>query len=105
MATANETKRPAPTGTSSPAIETYGFLGWITSSVLYCMYLVWACTPDALLHLHGITWYPSKYWAVAVPVWTLVTVVSAFVLYECVNWRHGERLIEIKKQQQEVKEA
>lgn len=88
--TAGSTPRQGSTSISTT--ETYGFLGWITSSVLYCVFLAWAFTPDPILRLHGITWYPSKYWAVAVPVWLCVTLGTAFVLYECINWRHGERL-------------
>ena len=46
------------------------------------MYLVWAYTPAAVLAAHGITYYPSKHWAVAIPSWVCVTVVFAYWVYE-----------------------
>lgn len=62
-------------------VEVYGFLGWITSSVLYLIYIVWSCTPDVILHWHGITYYPDKYWAIAIPTWMCVSLVSLWYLY------------------------
>jgi len=84
---------------SSTRNETFGFLGWITSSVMYCLFIVWACTPDALLHFHGVTWYPDKYWACAVPVWACVTLVAAFFMYGALNGVHGERLLAKKREE------
>lgn len=46
------------------------------------LYILWAYTPESLLHAHGVTYYPSRYWAVALPAWICVTVVFAFWLYE-----------------------
>ena len=85
--------------TSSTRNETFGFLGWITSSVMYCLFIVWACTPDALLHFHGVTWYPDKYWACAVPVWMCVTLVTAFFMYGFLNGVHGDRLVAKKREE------
>ena len=69
----------------APPVEVYGFLGWITSSVLYLVYVVWSCTPDAILHWHGITYYPNKYWAIAIPTWMCVSVGTVYFLYSCLN--------------------
>ncbi|KAI8108226.1 hypothetical protein M9434_006255 [Picochlorum sp. BPE23] len=66
-------------------VEVYGFLGWITSSTFYVVFLVWAFTPDFILHWYGITYYPSKYWAIALPTWLCVTVVCVHLAYMCVN--------------------
>lgn len=88
--------------TSLTRNETFGFLGWITSSVLYCLFIVWACTPDALLHFHGVTWYPDKYWACAVPVWACVTLVAALFMYGFLNGMHGQRLLEKKQEEREA---
>jgi len=46
------------------------------------LYLVWAYTPNATLEAHGITYYPSKYWAVVLPAWVSVTVVFVYWVYE-----------------------
>lgn len=78
-------------------VEVYGFLGWITSSVLYLVYIVWACTPDAVLHWHGITYYPSKYWAIAIPTWLCVSLVMVYYLYLCLNGIMANRLSRMRE--------
>ena len=56
------------------------------------LYMLWAYTPDAVLEAHGITYYPAKYWAVALPAWVSVTVVFVFWAYE----RLGSALLDRK---------
>ncbi|KAK2974247.1 hypothetical protein RJ640_016733, partial [Escallonia rubra] len=50
------------------------------------MFLVWAYFPDHWLHSIGIFYYPSRYWALAVPACTMVTVVMAVVFYIGLNF-------------------
>ena len=47
--------------------EIYGFIGWIGTAVMFIVYLVWAFVPDATLRSFGISYYPNKYWAIAIP--------------------------------------
>ncbi len=45
-------------------------------------YIIWAFVPDEKLHSWNITYYPSKYWAVALPSYVVVVlflVVLGFV--------------------------
>lgn len=51
------------------------------------LFLLWAYTPDDMLKSHGVTYYPSKWWALALPAWASVTVVFLFWLYE--RWAAG----------------
>jgi uncharacterized membrane protein len=95
----------SPTARPSTDSDVYGFLGWITSSVFYCMFIVWSCVPDGLIQWHGVTYYPSKYWAVAVPTWACVTIVTIIVLYESMNAAHGHALMEKKKREQAMLDA
>ena len=46
------------------------------------LFMLWAYTPEAVLEAHGVTYYPSKYWAVALPAWACVSVVFVYWLYE-----------------------
>ncbi|KAK3008184.1 hypothetical protein RJ639_014508 [Escallonia herrerae] len=77
--------------------EVYGFVGAISTVVvtgvclldyflLSVMFLVWAYFPDHWLHSVGIFYYPSRYWALAVPACTMVTVVMAVVFYIGLNF-------------------
>jgi hypothetical protein len=93
------------------SVEVFGFLYWISSAVAFgeliisshacslnhiyaqinheksffndaVLYVLWAFTPSSVLEWHGITYYPSKYWAVAIPTWVCVTVIALYWIYE-----------------------
>uniref|UniRef100_A0A0G4GRZ2 PIG-P domain-containing protein n=1 Tax=Chromera velia CCMP2878 TaxID=1169474 RepID=A0A0G4GRZ2_9ALVE len=65
--------------------EVYGFVSWILSFVLYGMYFIWAFVPEEVLQDMGITYYPSKYWALAIPTYACVTLVTVIVAYNALN--------------------
>ncbi|KAJ6822129.1 phosphatidylinositol N-acetylglucosaminyltransferase subunit P-like isoform X1 [Iris pallida] len=75
---------PAAVGPKSG--EVYGFVGSITTVIATVVYLVWAYTPEPWLHALGITYYPSKYWAIAIPAFPMVTVVLGLVFYLGLNF-------------------
>ncbi|XP_010933523.1 phosphatidylinositol N-acetylglucosaminyltransferase subunit P isoform X1 [Elaeis guineensis] len=66
--------------------EVYGFVGSITTVIATVIFLVWAYTPEPWLHYLGITYYPSKYWALAVPTFCMVTVVLMMAFYLGLNF-------------------
>eukprot|EP00753_Platysulcus_tardus_P014134 PLAT4109.1.p1 GENE.PLAT4109.1~~PLAT4109.1.p1 ORF type:complete len:180 (+),score=31.18 PLAT4109.1:44-583(+) len=63
-----------------------GFVGWVASAVAFALYLLWAYIPEAVLHSYGVTYYPSKYWALAGPIFVPFAFLMAFLLYGCFNW-------------------
>lgn len=74
---------PAPYGPRS----VYGYALYIGSNMLFCLYLIWAIVPEQILHNYlGLTYWPSKYWAVAIPVWALTALATfAFLIYPAIN--------------------
>lgn len=82
------------------SVEVYGFVGWVTTSVGFVLYLLWAFMPEAYLHAAGITYYPDKHWALTgadwngghllrscIPVPVLLSLAVVYVLssYELLN--------------------
>ncbi|ETV99710.1 hypothetical protein, variant [Aphanomyces invadans] len=67
-------------------MEIYGFAGWIASIVVFVCYLLWAYVPDSILASYGITYYPSRYWALAVPAMLAMTLMALLVVYIAINW-------------------
>ncbi|GBG72815.1 hypothetical protein CBR_g12382 [Chara braunii] len=61
--------------------EVYGFVSSIVVAVAYVVFLVWAYTPEEWLHAIGVTYYPSRYWAIAIPAFVPVAVVFAVSVY------------------------
>ena len=72
---------PAPAGAAS-SVEVYGFAGWIASAVAFFACVAWAVLPESALHAVGITYYPSKHWALAIPLWLVLLVTYIYWAYE-----------------------
>ncbi|XP_059651697.1 phosphatidylinositol N-acetylglucosaminyltransferase subunit P-like [Cornus florida] len=66
--------------------EVYGFVGSISTVVSTVLFLVWAYVPERWLHSIGLFYYPSRYWALAVPTYAMVTVVLAIGFYIGLNF-------------------
>uniref|UniRef100_A0A1B6CHC3 Phosphatidylinositol N-acetylglucosaminyltransferase subunit P n=1 Tax=Clastoptera arizonana TaxID=38151 RepID=A0A1B6CHC3_9HEMI len=73
---------PAPT----PSRANYGFALYLGSYTVFTIYLIWAFIPDDILHYFGLTYWPQKYWAVAIPIHLLVVLaLFAFCFYPALN--------------------
>ncbi|CAA7405007.1 unnamed protein product [Spirodela intermedia] len=66
--------------------EVYGFVGAISTVIATAVFLVWAYTPEPWLHALGITYYPSKFWALAVPAYAIVANILAMAFYLGLNF-------------------
>jgi len=70
---------------SVTSVEVLGFVAWISSAVGFVLYLIWAYVPAQTLESFGVTYYPSKYWATALPLWFCLALIFSFVAYESLN--------------------
>ncbi|KAG8100803.1 hypothetical protein GUJ93_ZPchr0013g35330 [Zizania palustris] len=86
----NRDSPPTSASTSTSAggpkpSEVYGFVGSITTVIATAVYLIWAYTPERCLHSVGITYHPSRYWALAAPSFVIVAVALSVVIYMSFN--------------------
>ncbi|KAG0197557.1 hypothetical protein BGX28_008984 [Mortierella sp. GBA30] len=72
--------------TKTPTYEYYGFVLYLVSGITYG----WAYLPKEVLDSMGITYYPSKYWSLALPIWLFVLVVYLYVAFFAINLYNTE---------------
>ncbi|KAI8615566.1 PIG-P-domain-containing protein [Chytriomyces sp. MP71] len=65
--------------------EIQGFVTYLASAFALAVYLVLAIVPDSLLHAIGITYYPSKTWAVSIPLWIISLIPFTLIFYTATN--------------------
>ncbi|RKP04878.1 PIG-P, partial [Thamnocephalis sphaerospora] len=65
--------------------EYNGFILYLVSIILYLIYALWAFLPDQVLVHVGISYYPSKYWALAWPAWTVVLFLFGYAVFISLN--------------------
>lgn len=66
--------------------EVYGFVGSISTIVGAVLFFGWAYLPESWLYSMGITYYPSRYWAVAFPAYAMMLIVFVCVVYTSLNY-------------------
>ena len=67
------------------ATSVYAFVAWIASMVVFVIFLVWAFSPRSFFHEMGITYYPSRYYAIALPAYMIVIVLVINMSYIGIN--------------------
>ncbi|PPJ59386.1 hypothetical protein CBER1_06907 [Cercospora berteroae] len=68
-----------------PTYEYYGFTLYLTSSLAFIVYLLWSFLPSPFLLQLGIEYYPNRWWALAVPAWTVMLIVYIYVALASYN--------------------
>ncbi|MCO5586582.1 hypothetical protein L7F22_040523 [Adiantum nelumboides] len=66
--------------------EVYGFVGSISTIVGAVLFFGWAYLPESWLYSTGITYYPSRYWAVAFPAYAMMLIVFICIAYTSLNY-------------------
>jgi len=77
-------RRPGP----NVARGVYGFVLYLVAKGFCFLFLIWALTPQTFLDSHGLDdFFPSKYWALAFPVWLIISTVFIWLIYAAINAR------------------
>lgn len=63
----------------------YAYTAWILSIFIYIIILLWAFLPNEVIESYGITYYPSKYYALAVPSYMICLYFFVSILYVSYN--------------------
>ena len=67
------------------SVEVYGFVLSITTIISFVLFVLWSFTPEDVLISLGVTYYPSKWWAIAVPSYVFMLFVFIFAFYVAYN--------------------
>ena len=67
------------------ATSVYAFVAWIASMVVFVIFLIWAFSPRSWFHELGITYYPSRYYAIALPAYMIVIILVINMSYIGIN--------------------
>jgi len=68
-----------------PTYEYYGFTLYLTSSLAFIVYLLWSFLPSPFLHQLGIYYFPDRWWALAIPAWTVIFILYIYVALALYN--------------------
>ena len=80
------TAKPIPRASPKvPTYEYYGFTLYLTSSLGFVMYLLWSFLPAPFLEQLGIYYYPDRWWALAIPAWTVMFILYIYVALASFN--------------------
>ncbi|TKA29005.1 hypothetical protein B0A50_03417 [Salinomyces thailandicus] len=68
-----------------PTYEYYGFTLYLTSSLAFIVYLLWSFLPSPFLHQLGIYYFPDRWWALAIPAWTVMSMLYIYIALASYN--------------------
>jgi len=65
--------------------EIYGFAIFSFTIVSYIIFILWTFIPEETLIYMGVTYYPGKYWAIALPSFLIFCGILGLLTYVSVN--------------------
>lgn len=68
-----------PTPPKVPTYEYYGFVLYLASSLGFLIYILWSYLPSPFLHALGVTYYPNRWWSLAIPAWIVILLIFIYV--------------------------
>ncbi|KAJ9622586.1 hypothetical protein H2204_011505 [Knufia peltigerae] len=67
-----------PTSPKVPTYEYYGFVLYLASTIAFLMYILWSYLPSPFLHAMGVTYYPNRWWSLAIPAWIVMLLIFIY---------------------------
>jgi len=61
---------------------------YLASSLAFLMYILWSYLPSPFLHALGVTYYPNRWWSLAIPAWIVMLLVFIYVALLSFNVEH-----------------
>ena len=76
-------KQPDHSPCPTPKRAVQGFVVYLLTTAAFALYLVWLVVPEEVLRDSlGVTFFPQRYWAVAIPIYLSVAFMTfVFVVY------------------------
>lgn len=62
-----------------PTFEYYGFGVYLGSSLAFLLYVLWSYLPSPFLHQLGLSYYPDRWWSLAIPAFIVMLIVYIYV--------------------------
>ena len=72
-----------------------GFIGWTLVIAGMTAFVLWSCLDEATLHSFGVTYYPDKYWAVALPGFFTMAFLYYWSTYMLMYMRNTKPLCDM----------
>ena len=77
-----------PTSPKVPTYEYYGFVLYLASTLTFLFYILWSYLPSRFLHALGITYYPDRWWSLAMPAWIVMLLIFIYIALLSYNVEH-----------------
>jgi len=72
----------------TPQAEYKGFASYVLSCIFIFVWICWSLLPDRALNALGIYYYPSRWWALAIPSYVLCLMVYMYVAIACYDMEY-----------------
>lgn len=69
----------------TPQAEYKGFASYVISCFFIIIWICWSVLPDRALNKLGVYYYPSRWWALAIPSYILCLMMYTYIAIACYN--------------------
>lgn len=73
------------------SVEVYAFASLVLVRLSFILFLAWAYLPQSLIEAMGISYYPTKDWAIILPTWIILSLFMSALLYQSLNSYDAQR--------------